>query len=75
VAAGALRGAGDLRFALLSNLGAHWLVGFPLALILAFPMKLGAIGLWWGLLFGLAVVSVLLFWRFVTVSASHVRRM
>lgn len=74
VAAGALRGAGDVRFAFAANVGAHWLVGFPLALLLGFRLGLGAAGLWWGLLAGLVVVSALLLWRFVVVARSKIER-
>jgi MATE family multidrug resistance protein len=75
VAAGALRGAGDVRFAFLANAGAHWLVGFPLALLLGFTLKLGAIGLWWGLLCGLVLVSLLLLHRFHTISTRRIPRL
>jgi MATE family multidrug resistance protein len=74
VAAGALRGAGDVRFAFVANAGAHWLVGFPLALFLAFQLGLGAPGLWWGLLVGLALVAGLLLWRFLVISKRSVER-
>jgi MATE family multidrug resistance protein len=74
VAAGALRGAGDVRFAFLANVGAHWLVGLPLALTLAFGLGLGARGLWWGLLTGLALVAVLLLGRFLRVSKRGIHR-
>jgi len=74
VASGALRGAGDVRFAFASNVVGHWLVGFPLALLLGFRLGLGAPGLWWGLLAGLAVVAVALLWRFLIVSKRSVHR-
>lgn len=74
VAAGALRGAADVRFAFLANVGAHWLVGFPLALWLAFRAGLGAQGLWLGLLVGLVLVAILLLWRFVVVTRSAIAR-
>jgi MATE family multidrug resistance protein len=74
VAAGALRGSGDVRFAFAANVGAHWLVGFPLALLLGFHMRLGAPGLWWGLLVGLALVAALLTWRFLVISKRGVER-
>ncbi|CAN5924587.1 MATE family efflux transporter [soil metagenome] len=74
VASGELRGAGDVRFAFVSNVVAHWFVGFPLALLLAFQLGLGAQGLWWGLLAGLAVVAVALLWRFLVVSRRTVAR-
>lgn len=74
VAAGALRGAGDVRFAFAANVAAHWLVGFPLALLLGFRLGLGAFGLWWGLLGGLVVVALLLLWRFLKVSKGSIDR-
>lgn len=74
VAAGALRGAGDVRFAFLVNVGGHWLVGFPLALVLAFGLRMGARGLWWGLLAGLAVVAILLLVRFAAISKKPITR-
>ena len=75
VAAGALRGAGDVRFAFLANVAAHWFVGFPLALVLGFRLGLGAPGLWWGLLTGLALVAGLLLWRFLVISKRTVERL
>jgi MATE family multidrug resistance protein len=74
VSAGALRGAGDIRFAFFANVAAHWLIGFPLALILGFSIGLGAPGLWWGLLVGLMIVAGLLLWRFVVISKRTVGR-
>jgi MATE family multidrug resistance protein len=74
VAAGALRGAADVRFAFVANVGAHWLVGLPLALWLGFRVGLGATGLWIGLLVGLAVVATLLLWRFVVVARGPIAR-
>src|ERR1019366_6688918 len=58
VASGALRGAGDVRFPFLANIVAHWIVGFPAALVLGFTLHLGAPGLWWGLTAGLVFVSM-----------------
>lgn len=74
VAAGALRGAGDVRFPFLANLGGHWVVGFPLALFLGFHLELGAVGLWWGLLTGLGMVAALLTWRFDRISRGLITR-
>jgi len=74
VAAGALRGAADVRFAFVANVGAHWLVGLPLALWLAFAAGLGAQGLWLGLLAGLTLVAILLFWRFVVITKGKIAR-
>lgn len=74
VAAGALRGAGDVRFPFVVNVAAHWLVGLPLSLYLAFVVGWGARGLWWGLLAGLAVVAVALSFRFVALSRGPIAR-
>jgi MATE family multidrug resistance protein len=74
VAAGALRGAGDLRFPFAANVGAHWLIGFPTALALGFAAKWGASGLWWGLTSGLVVASFVLAYRFVRISRGPIAR-
>ena len=74
VAAGALRGAGDVRFPFVANVVAHWFVGFPIALTLGFGFHLGAPGLWWGLTAGLVVVSVTLALRFASISRRVIAR-
>ena len=74
VAAGALRGAGDVRFPFVANVIAHWFVGFPVALVLGFALHGGAPGLWWGLTSGLVVVSIALAVRFHFVSGRTIVR-
>jgi MATE family multidrug resistance protein len=74
VAAGALRGAGDVRFPFVANVLGHWFVGFPVALLLGFALHLGARGLWWGLTSGLVVVSVALAMRFAAISRRVIAR-
>lgn len=74
VAAGALRGAGDVRFPFVANVVAHWLVGFPVALVLGFALHGGAPGLWWGLTAGLVVISVVLAARFAAVTKRAITR-
>jgi MATE family multidrug resistance protein len=63
VSLGILRGAADTRVPFLIALLGFWLLGFPVSLLLAFQRGLGAEGLWWGLVVGLAVVAVLLLTR------------
>lgn len=46
VAMGALNGAGDTRFTLLSGVGCMWLVNLPLGWFLALHLELGAVGAW-----------------------------
>jgi multidrug resistance protein, MATE family len=69
VGAGVLRGAGETRFTFLANMVGHYLVGLPVALLLGFWMKLGVVGIWWGLCAGLTAVALALFWRFERQSA------
>src|SRR5690606_30531416 len=63
VALGLLRGLGDTRVPMLINVIAFWLIAIPLSLWLGFGLGLGATGLWWGLVAGLAVVAVTLVLR------------
>jgi MATE family multidrug resistance protein len=63
VSAGVLRGLGDTRAPFVINLAGFWLCGFPVSVALAFGTPLRALGLWWGLAAGLAVVAGLLLVR------------
>lgn len=74
VGAGALRGAGDTRFALGANLAGHYLVGVPVALYLTWPAQMGVTGLWWGLCAGLSCVAVALVARFDRISRTAIAR-
>jgi MATE family multidrug resistance protein len=69
VGAGVLRGAGDTKFLSVTNLLGHFGVGLPVALLLAFTLGQGIVGLWWGLCTGLSVVALALFLRFQKLSA------
>lgn len=64
VAAGALRGLGDTRVPMQHAAFSFWVIGFPVAWGLAFPLGLGAVGIWVGITAGLVVYAVLLVWRF-----------
>jgi MATE family multidrug resistance protein len=68
IAAGALRGYRDTTVPMLLAAFGYWGIGFVGGWLLAFPLGLGAVGLWWGLGGGLAVVSVLLALRLQSVS-------
>jgi MATE family multidrug resistance protein len=63
VASGALRGLGDTRIPMLINLLGFWLVGMPVSLGLGFGLGWGPRGLWWGFVFGLTAVALLLMVR------------
>lgn len=59
-ATGALRGAGNTSTGLWTQLVCYWVVGMPLGVLLGFHYKLGAAGLWWGLLIALTGAAVVL---------------
>ncbi len=63
VAGGVLRGLGDTRSPMIINVIGFWIVGIPSGLFLCFQAGMGARGLWWGLVFGLAAVAVILLGR------------
>ncbi|WAP67673.1 MATE family efflux transporter [Jiella pelagia] len=65
VGAGVLRGMKDTRVPMVIALISYWLVGMPIAYVLAFPLGLAAPGIWWGLASGLAAAAVLMNWRYV----------
>ena len=50
-----LRGLHDARMPALIGFVAYWVAGLPVAAWLAFPLELGAPGVWWGLAAGLFV--------------------
>ena len=65
----ALRGMKDTIVPLwLAGLG-YWVLGAGGGWLLAFPMGLGAEGLWWGLAIGLTVTGSLLAARFILLTA------
>jgi MATE family multidrug resistance protein len=64
IGAGALRGFNDTRVPLLFAAISFWLVGFASAYVLAFWADLGPVGVWYGLVLGLAAYAALLLWRF-----------
>jgi MATE family multidrug resistance protein len=74
VAAGALRGMGDVRFPFLASVAAHWAVGFPGACLFGFVLGFGVRGIWWGLTGGLVCVAALLSTRFLRLSGRVVAR-
>jgi MATE family multidrug resistance protein len=60
IAAGALRGYRDTAVPMLMAAFGYWGAGFAGGWVLAFPLGYGAVGLWYGLALGLAVVALLL---------------
>ena len=64
IALGLLRGLQDTRVPLVMAAISYWGVGVPVALIAGFSAGLGGIGIWMGLVCGLAMAAVLLHIRF-----------
>ena len=64
MALGLLRGVQDTRRPLLYATVAYWGVGIPASWVLGFPLGLGPVGVWLGLVVGLGVASALLMTRF-----------
>ena len=64
IALGLLRGIKDTRVPMVMAAISYWLIGIPSSYLLAFPLGLGGVGLWLGLVIGLAVAAGLLMARF-----------
>jgi MATE family multidrug resistance protein len=64
-ATGALRGAGNTIAPFYTQFICFWVIAMPLGILLGFHFKLGAVGLWLGLLIALtgAALALLYFWR------------
>lgn len=58
-----LRGLHDTRIPALIGFVAYWVMGVPLAVFLSIHLDWQAVGVWWGLAFGLAIACVSLCWR------------
>jgi MATE family multidrug resistance protein len=74
IAAGALCGYRDTAVPMLMAAFGYWGAGFAGGWVLAFPLGYGAVGLWYGLALGLAVVALLLTLRLHWRSRSRDRR-
>lgn len=59
-----LRGLKDTRVPMLYALFCYWIVGFSVSWLLAFPLGLGGVGVWWGFVLALGLASILLVRRF-----------
>ncbi|HHI5329641.1 TPA: MATE family efflux transporter [Legionella pneumophila] len=61
---GAMRGSGNTRYALISNITGYWIVGLPAILLLSFMYHYNVMGIWIGLMIGgfTVAIMVLLSW-------------
>lgn len=62
---GALRGLKDTRAPMIMTVLSYWMVGMPIGWVLAFPLKMGASGMWIGLIAGLSSAAFTLLTRFL----------
>jgi MATE family multidrug resistance protein len=69
-AAGALRGAGSTSVPFLTQILCYWVIGMPLGWLLGFHYKMGARGLWWGLLIALTGEAFVLLWLWSKTASS-----
>ena len=60
---GMLRGLQDTRVPMLINAFSYWVIAAPVGYYLAHNTRIGAPGLWLGLIIGLSIASLLLAWR------------
>jgi MATE family multidrug resistance protein len=57
---GVLRGLQDTTVPMLTNGFSYWVIGFGGGCLLAYPLGMGAVGLWVGLILGLTACSIFL---------------
>ncbi|SEF88041.1 MATE family efflux transporter [Algoriphagus boritolerans] len=68
VGLGVLRGMEDVKVPTFVTLMAYWILGLPLGYLFAFELGMEEKGIWYGLLIGLSITALLLFYRFHTLS-------
>lgn len=73
VTAGALRGIQDVKIPSLLIFVAYWIISLPLGYVLAFPLKLQALGIWIGLLVGLTITASAMVIRFHRLSSKALK--
>jgi len=59
-----LRGLSDTKIPMIISFVAYWIIGIPVAALLGFYFRLGAVGIWIGLLLGLAILGISMVIRF-----------
>jgi MATE family multidrug resistance protein len=72
VTAGALRGLQDVKVPSVLIFTAYWIIALPLGYYLAFPLALGASGIWVGLFTGLTLTAAAMVIRFHLLSRKEI---
>jgi MATE family multidrug resistance protein len=63
IGAGVLRGLQDTRVPMIFAAIGYWVIGIGVGAVLAFPLKMGGVGIWLGLASGLGMVAILIVLR------------
>ncbi len=71
VGLGILRGMGDVNMPTIITFISYWIIGLPVGYWLGIVLKVGAIGVWYGLTLGLMASAIMLFIRFQIISRKH----
>ncbi len=74
VGLGILRGLEDVKIPTIVTLIAYWVLGLPLGYVMAFEWGWAEKGIWIGLLTGLTITAVMLFYRFHKLSKKKIRQ-
>jgi MATE family multidrug resistance protein len=69
--AGLLRGIKDVKVPTALITIAYWVIGLPVGWLFAFKYKMGAAGMWLGLIIGLTLASIFLGIRFLGMAKKH----
>ena len=72
---GALRGLQDVKIPTVITFVAYWVVGFPISYYLGLFTELGNMGIWIGLLSGLTVAAIFLYFRFNYLTRKLINRL
>jgi len=73
IALGLLRGVHDTRMPMIYAAVSYWIIGIPCSYFFGFGLGLEGIGIWLGLVFGLAVAAFLLSARFWIVTLRRLK--
>jgi MATE family multidrug resistance protein len=71
VGLGILRGMGDVNIPTVITLLAYWVIGLPVGYLFGIYLKQGVNGVWYGLVLGLMISSILMFVRYKIISKHH----
>lgn len=76
VLAGALRGAGETKWVMITPILGGWFVRLPLSYLFGYTLGFGLMGVWWSMLGDWVARSIALVWKFKTLKfrlGSHIQ--